>query len=148
MEMIKLIYLNLNDVIVVFFISILVTIITIKFLFPCINRYVQDSSGPQKIHDGIVSRLGGLSIFITLLITNIFELDSSNKQLTLYLFTSIPIFFIGFIEDITQSIKPIFRLLGASLSACLVIGAFDIVITSTRAANGTLGSRLTRFIDM
>ena len=75
---------------------------------------------PQKFHIKSVSRLGGAGIFsaffIVLIIIGIHRKETDYIYLPL---TALPVFLIGFIEDLTRRISPKFRLLGALVSAIL-----------------------------
>ena len=75
---------------------------------------------PQKFHIKSVSRLGGAGIFSSFFIILIIigmqikEIDYIYMPLT-----ALPVFIIGFMEDLTRRISPKFRLLGALVSAIL-----------------------------
>ena len=75
---------------------------------------------PQKFHIHNVSRLGGAGIFSSFFIILIIigmqikEIDYIYMPLT-----ALPVFIIGFMEDLTRRISPKFRLLGALVSAIL-----------------------------
>jgi UDP-N-acetylmuramyl pentapeptide phosphotransferase/UDP-N-acetylglucosamine-1-phosphate transferase len=80
-------------------------------------------SGPQKFHTLPTPRIGGLAIFISLLILGIYQLIlSPNSHLGLaILICSFPAFFIGLLEDLTKSISVRTRLLFCTLSAYIAI---------------------------
>ena len=75
---------------------------------------------PQKFHIKSVSRLGGAGIFsaffIVLIIIGIQIKETDYIYLPL---TALPVFIMGFTEDLTRRISPKFRLLGALVSAIL-----------------------------
>jgi UDP-N-acetylmuramyl pentapeptide phosphotransferase/UDP-N-acetylglucosamine-1-phosphate transferase len=75
---------------------------------------------PQKFHIHNVSRLGGAGIFsaffIILIIIGIQIKESNYIYLPL---AALPVFLMGFTEDLTRRISPKFRLLGALVSAIL-----------------------------
>ena len=114
--------------IVVLFLSVFLTVITIKFIDPFLRIYTSNPHGPQKIHKGIVPRLGGLSILCSLLIISLINLYYENNNLFLYFLISLPVFILGFLEDITQSIKPILRLGGTIISACFFILVYNVFV--------------------
>lgn len=120
-------YLNL---ILCLFSSILLTLTIIKLLHPNLVKYIKTPEGPQRIHQGNVSRLGGVSIFFVILMISLINLDQEQNHILFYLIVSIPIFIIGVFEDITQLVSPKFRLLGSAMSAILFILFFDILITN------------------
>ena len=85
------------------------------------------ATGIQKVHQGLVPRIGGLSILLVLTACAI--LSPYGMTLGLFLLLSLPAFLSGFIEDITKVIRPIYRLF-----ACLFVGLLawmnDIAIKS------------------
>lgn len=101
----------------------------IKFFNNYLNNYTTKPSGPQKIHAGDVSRLGGLSIFLTILFMSVINFYENQNFYMLFLIISIPVFVFSFLEDITQSISPNLRLLGSVLSSILFIIISNTVIT-------------------
>ena len=113
-----------------FLYSFILTLIIIKLIYPNLKKYIKKPKGPQIIHEGDVSRLGGLSIFIAMAIFCVFNSFQEKNFILLYFIISIPIFVIGIFEDITQLVSPIFRLMGSAISAILFIKIFDILITS------------------
>lgn len=73
------------------------------------------ATGIQKIHGGIVPRIGGVSVLLALFAISV--ISPNDSYLGLFLLLSLPAFFAGFIEDITKVIRPIYRLF-----ACLFVG--------------------------
>ena len=93
------------------------------------SRWTADAShGVQKIHKGHVPRIGGLAILLALIFG--MYLATDNSLLILCIFVSFPAFLIGFIEDLTKVIKPLYR-----LAVCLLCGFvawfYDIAAQST-----------------
>ena len=80
-------------------------------------------SGPQKFHVAITPRIGGLSIFIGFLASLItLKLSDIHPEFTKNLILcSIPVFGIGFAEDIFKCIKVNTRILTTALSALIAI---------------------------
>ncbi len=77
---------------------------------------------PQKFHIKSVSRLGGAGIFSAFFIVLIIIGLQTKESDYIYLpVTALPVFFIGFTEDLTRRISPKFRLLGALVSAILAV---------------------------
>ncbi|RZD17604.1 MAG: glycosyltransferase [Candidatus Acididesulfobacter diazotrophicus] len=75
---------------------------------------------PQKFHIHIVSRLGGAGIFSAFFIVLIIIGIKIKEIDYIYLpLTALPVFLMGFTEDLTRRISPKFRLLGALVSAIL-----------------------------
>ena len=77
---------------------------------------------PQKFHIKSVSRLGGVgtfsAFFIILIIIGIQIKETDYIYLPL---TALPVFIMGFTEDLTRRISPKLRLLGALVSAILAV---------------------------
>ena len=77
---------------------------------------------PQKFHIKSVSRLGGAGIFSAFFIVLIIIGMQIKETDYIYLpLTALPVFLIGFIEDLTRRISSKFRLLGALVSAILAV---------------------------
>ncbi len=75
---------------------------------------------PQKFHIKSVSRLGGAGIFSAFFIVLIIIGMQIKETDYIYLpLTALPVFLMGFMEDLTRRISPKFRLLGALVSAIL-----------------------------
>lgn len=106
-----------------FLLSVTLTFIIIKLSPFLLKKISIIPKGPQHIHQGDVYRYGGLSIFITLFISS-FNVGNINLYTNLnYLcfIISIPVFVIGFWEDLRQTVSPKFRLFGSFLSAAVFI---------------------------
>lgn len=107
-----------------FLLAILVSVVMtalIIFFNNYIENYIKSPKGPQKIHKGNISRLGGLSIYITLFIFTLFNFSEENFLFLKLLFVSFPVFIFGFFEDLTQSVTPKLRLLGSLISGVLFV---------------------------
>lgn len=116
-----------------FFISLLVTYLVIKFMYPKIHNYVIKPVGPQVIHSGKIPRLGGFSIIICMILMSAIHYiyaEQEKYMIMLYFLVSFPVFIFGFCEDITQSISPTIRLLGSLFSAILLLFIFDLSISN------------------
>lgn len=114
-----------------FFISAFSSYFNIKILHLKFDNYIKKPKGPQKIHDDNISRLGGLSIITTITIMSFIHYlysDIEKDLILLCLLMSIPIFILGFWEDITQTVTPILRIFGSILSSILLISIFELCI--------------------
>ena len=110
-------------------ISLIFTFIILKVIHPNLKNFIKIPIGPQTIHFGNISRLGGVSIFLTMLVMSFF-FEGQERSLLLFSFVgSIPVFVFGVLEDITQSVSPKLRLFGSILSGALFILIFDMVIS-------------------
>jgi UDP-N-acetylmuramyl pentapeptide phosphotransferase/UDP-N-acetylglucosamine-1-phosphate transferase len=76
----------------------------------------------QKIHDGDIPRIGGLSIMLALITTASLNSETLYSDFLIKItISAVPLFFIAFIEDVYHSIKPSIRLLGVSISGILFV---------------------------
>lgn len=105
-----------------------ISIFILKFVQVRIESFIKFPEGPQKVHKGNVSRLGGLSIFITVGFIALLKGHYEDYLFLKFFIISIPAFTFGFLEDITQSINPKSRLLASLLSAILFIYIFGFTI--------------------
>ncbi len=108
-----------------FFFSLLITLGLIRYqhLHEKISSD-HDLSGPQKFHFFAVPRIGGIGIFLSLLVTGLIahvfgDLERGNLALQLT-FCSLPAFLMGLLEDITKKIGVKTRLIANVISASLV----------------------------
>jgi UDP-N-acetylmuramyl pentapeptide phosphotransferase/UDP-N-acetylglucosamine-1-phosphate transferase len=94
------------------------------------HRFSGDSdlSGPQKFHHQSVPRIGGIALFIALLVASAirtFQDLESGLFLSGIVMCAAPAFLIGFAEDITKRAGITLRLLGVGLSSFLLGYLFD-----------------------
>jgi UDP-N-acetylmuramyl pentapeptide phosphotransferase/UDP-N-acetylglucosamine-1-phosphate transferase len=79
-----------------------------------------DLSGPQKFHSGSIPRIGGLGLFLALLLTGIvqhWQSGNHGKELFLLIMSGSVAFIFGIAEDITKKIGVLPRLLATGVSA-------------------------------
>ena len=91
-----------------------------------------DLLGPQKVHDGSVPRIGGISVGIGILVATLFRLGGIQVpivEITLVA-CSIPAFGIGLAEDFTKKIGVKTRLIFTAFAALLATYFLDIQIDS------------------
>ena len=120
---------NYLNFVLAFLVSVVLTVLII-FFNTRIENYIKTPEGPQKIHRGNISRLGGLSIYITLFIFTLFNFSEENFLFLKLLFVSFPVFVFGFFEDVTQSVTPKLRLFGSLISSVLFIFILDSKINN------------------
>jgi UDP-N-acetylmuramyl pentapeptide phosphotransferase/UDP-N-acetylglucosamine-1-phosphate transferase len=75
--------------------------------------------GAQKFHSIATPRVGGVAIFIALLIASVFTSQASAQLLRPMLIASLPAFAAGLTEDLTKRISPRIRLLATFVSAIM-----------------------------
>ena len=109
-----------------FFLSIFFNTLILKIKKFNQKQYHQNSEKPQNIHSHEVSRIGGITIFLTLMFESLFILKFEINLLASIFISSIPTFATGFYEDLTGIVKPKVRLISS-----FVTGIIFILITST-----------------
>ena len=78
----------------------------------------------QKFHELPTPRIGGLSVFLSFVLSAVYfynQLTVSENTILLIIISSVPVFLIGLLEDLTKSIWPSVRLIFAVVSAILFI---------------------------
>jgi UDP-N-acetylmuramyl pentapeptide phosphotransferase/UDP-N-acetylglucosamine-1-phosphate transferase len=95
-----------------------------------------DLSGPQKVHTQPVARVGGLSVFATLVsIAAVAAVLDWQRPLALHLallaICGLPAFAAGLAEDLTKRVPPFPRLVAAAISALLAVYLLDTAIRRT-----------------
>ena len=112
-------------------ISFFVVLITKNFSSKIGNGALldQDFSKPQAFHKESVARSGGLAAIISLIIFFALYYFLFNKILFDYIFISIAIFLIGFIEDLKFRMNPNYRLI-----IMIIILMFFIMVFSINVA--------------
>ncbi len=90
-----------------------------------------NSNGPQKIHLGDVPRVGGLAIFISVVIGSLYLAIDGFNLLLILICAATPAFLSGIIEDITKSISPVVRLLASLISGILFIALTGVSLQKT-----------------
>lgn len=86
-------------------------------------------NGPQKFHTRPIPRIGGLGIFIGLLVplgTLLFRNDDLAIFYFFLILASLPVFIAGLTEDLTKALGVKWRLLAALLSGIVFLTLFDI----------------------
>lgn len=94
-----------------------------------------DTSGPQKFHARPVPRIGGLGIYVALLVaagTMVFASpDPLGRWAFALLACGLPAFAAGLIEDVTKRVSPGMRLAATAFSALLAVWVLGAAITRT-----------------
>ena len=80
------------------------------------------TEGVQKIHKTAVPRIGGAALFMTAFLAVCF--GAVHQLWGQIIFSVIPIFFAGLIEDISKSVTSLIRLMVSLISACLFVFLF------------------------
>ncbi len=113
--------------------SFLLTFLIVKYAHWHLHLSSDQEHGPQKLHSGSIPRIGGLPIYLSLLIAvitqSLFEKNPSNEYLIFFVCT-IPCFVIGIREDITKKVGVKLRLVFTAISALIGIYFLDGLIYS------------------
>ncbi|MBV8504014.1 MAG: glycosyltransferase family 4 protein [Paucibacter sp.] len=116
-----------------FFVSMLVSLAVIRSSHA--HGHISgdaDLSGPQKFHAHPVPRIGGLGIYLGLMVSAVaawWHGSSTTTTGLLLLLCGLPAFSAGLIEDLTKKISPQQRLVATAISAALGIYFLDARIT-------------------
>jgi len=89
------------------------------------------SSGPQKFHKYATPRVGGLPIFVTLIMIWTIQVTQNPQMASEFnlLLSSLPVFVVGLMEDIIKNVGVKLRLLAAFISGTLAYFLYDVKIT-------------------
>lgn len=93
-----------------------------------------DLSGPQKFHARPVPRIGGVGIFVGLLVSVVLLWSRdpvAGRWALIFLASSLPAFIAGLTEDLTKNQSPRRRLFFTALAAALACWWVDATITRT-----------------
>lgn len=91
-----------------------------------------DLHGAQKLHNSPVPRIGGLGLFIGLLVAVVsgyFTKGSSFPVTVMLLVCAMPVYLSGFLEDLTKRISVRARLIASFISAGLAIWLVNVRLT-------------------
>ena len=124
-----------------FFVSFILCIIIILSSGYGFSRRGQvDEAAIQSAHSGFVPRVGGLAIYISILVlipllslgfiplSVVFDLDT--EQLTLLILSAAPVFSVGLAEDLGYEMSPKARLVASAVSSLVAILLFNVWLVS------------------
>ena len=104
------------------------------------RRGDMDQAAIQSAHSGFVPRVGGLAIYISILVlipllsfgfiplSVVFDLDA--EQLTLLILSAAPVFSVGLAEDLGYDMSPKARLVASAVSGMVAILLFKVWLDS------------------
>ena len=120
-----------------FFVSfILCIIIIVSSEYGFSRRGEIDATAVQSAHNGFTPRVGGLAIYISILVlipllsfgfiplSVVFDLDA--EQLTLLILSAAPVFSVGLAEDLGYNMSPKARLVASAASSLVAILLFKV----------------------
>ena len=93
-----------------------------------------ETSGPQKFHVHPVPRVGGIGIYVGLMVAVAslwLTAPEAAKLASILLACGLPAFASGLLEDLTKRVSPAQRLAATALAAALAAGLLGAVITRT-----------------
>ena len=122
---------------ILFFVSfVLCLVIILSSGYGFHRRAEMDAMAVQSAHSGFVPRVGGLSIYISLLalipllsfgfIPLAVVFDINIDQLTWLILSAFPVFFAGLAEDFGYNVSPKLRLIASAVSSVLAIIFFKV----------------------
>lgn len=110
-----------------FVISFLILPIIIKY---SLKKNLVDIPGRRKIHKKVTPSMGGIAIFCGFFISTLIWLDFQSWGYIKFILVALfVIFFIGVRDDLVP-LKPMLKLMGQIMSACLLIFLFDLRLKS------------------
>ena len=90
---------------------------------------LDETEGVQKVHVGRIPRIGGIAIFLSLLLTLINASTRQHEILYPLLIASLPVFLLGLGEDLTKRVGVKVRFAASVLSAALICYLIDLHIS-------------------
>jgi UDP-GlcNAc:undecaprenyl-phosphate/decaprenyl-phosphate GlcNAc-1-phosphate transferase len=126
----------MNFLIISFLISLSLNFATIKYQH--LHKHISsdyDLFGPQKFHEKVVPRIGGISIFFAIVATALcdpifFKLGKTSLLLLQIMACALPSVACGLLEDITKRVGIKTRLIATAISAGLVTYFVNVWITN------------------
>jgi len=113
-----------------FFFSTVLCMLIIRYQHLHVKYTADDTYGRQKFHTKATPRIGGIPIFVTLLLIWLIEVfkNAENFSALHLLITSLPVYIAGLIEDITKKVGVKLRLLAAFISGVLAYLLCDVKV--------------------
>ena len=115
-----------------FFCSSILCMLIIRYQHLHVQFTGDSSLGPQKFHKEVTPRVGGLPIFVTMILMltiQVIQIPEMASEFYLLL-SALPVFIVGLVEDVTKSVGVKLRLLAAFISGILAYLLFDIKVIS------------------
>jgi len=118
--------------------SFLISVLIVKTKNLHINLTGDSNAGPQKIHSSKIPRIGGVAIYITLLLlllaTNLLHFDYQpilHENIRSLILISLPAIIIGLAEDLFKDISIILRFLVSIIVGILAFYFYNVNIPSS-----------------
>ena len=120
-----------NELLVGFAVSFILSIFALLTFRWHKSLSSDDNIGIQKIHQGDIPRIGGITIFISIVTQSYLLNNDLSENINIILFSVSFVFISGFAEDITKKIRPRWRLIASFVSGTFLFIFLDIKITET-----------------
>lgn len=122
-------------------ITFIVSLVAIKVINPiAIKTGLVDFPCDRKVHDGNIPLVGGIAIYLSVLIASVLFIDHS-RNLNLYLVASALVLFLGALDD-RYRLSVRVRLVAQVLVASLIIFGTEIYLTSLGFLLGNIELKL------
>ena len=116
---------------IAFFLALTINLVILRYGKPW-SKWIADSvDGIQKVHHNPTPRIGGVSIYLALVVTCIssFWAQQPQTQVALLCLSALPLFILGITEDLTKRIGVLMRLLSAFIAGVSAFYLIDAQIT-------------------
>lgn len=116
---------------IAFFLALTINLVILRYGKPWSNWIADSVDGIQKVHHNPTPRIGGVSIYLALVVTCIssFWAQQPQTQVALLCLSALPLFIIGITEDLTKRIGVLMRLLSAFIAGVSAFYLIDAQIT-------------------
>ena len=112
-----------------FILSFIITLIIVQTA-PLHARFTADAhDGPQKIHQNITPRIGGVAMFVSMMIVGLLGMFNAHPISVAAIGAAVPVFLGGLLEDVTGRVSPRIRLLFAIISGICFVYLSNFTIT-------------------
>jgi UDP-GlcNAc:undecaprenyl-phosphate/decaprenyl-phosphate GlcNAc-1-phosphate transferase len=119
----------LVQILIPFLLSLITSFILIALGGRSIFININDLNGVQKFHKHQVVRIGGIAVFFGFSI-GLFLLGRQPEVLLVLLLASLPVYAVGFYEDLSARVSPLIRLISAFISIVIAFVWLDVGIFS------------------
>lgn len=128
--------------------TFVVSMLLVKFRHRHIHVSSNNVTGIQDVHHGDVPRIGGVALFIGLAVAWVIAPKDLAEFLRPLFFCACPLFFIGFLEDITGKVSVGLRFIVSFASALLAKYLIGVGITQVGVlvVDGFLGTELGSYL--
>ncbi len=112
-----------------FILSAIITLIIVQTASFHARFTADTNAGPQKVHQHLTPRIGGVALFISMLMIGLLGMIDANPVFLAAVGATIPVFLGGLVEDLTGCVSPKLRLLLAIISGLCFVYLSGFIIT-------------------